>query len=300
MIDRVRRAASLVLLATTCAAHCGRTAGTNAGPPVAALSVSLSRSSVAPGHLLDVTYRFTVATGAVPFDDDYDVFVHAVDERGVGVWADDHAPSIPARQWKPGDRIEYTRAMFVSRRAYRGPFSLEAGLYSPRTGRRLALDAVQAGGASYRVASFQVTPAAPTPVVLFVKGWHEAEREAAPGTVPSSEWRWSTREALLWCANPRSDARFVLHLDQPMLRDPTARNVQVLIGGSLVDSFPLPPGTREVRRVPVPAALLGSDEIVPITITVDRTSVPAQAPAAGIADTRELGVRVFDALLEPR
>lgn len=300
MIDRVRHAVSLVLLAIPCIAHCGRATDANLGPPVATLTVSLSQSNVAPGHLLDVTYRFTVANDAAPFDDDYDVFVHAVDERGEGIWADDHAPSIPTRQWKPGDRIAYTRPMFVSRRAYAGPFSLEVGLYSPRTGRRLPLDATPAGGASYRVASFQVTPAAPTPVVLFVKGWHEAEREAAPGTVPSSEWRWSQRESLLWCANPRRDARFVLHLDQPMAGDGTARHVQVLIGGAVVDSFPVPPGAREVRRVPVPMALLGSDEIVPITIMVDRTSVPARAPAAGIADTRELGVRVFDALLEPR
>jgi hypothetical protein len=300
MIARVRHTVLVVVLAIACAAHCGRATDTLPAPPVATLDVSLSRSTVAAGHLIDVTYRFTVAADAPQLDDDYAVFVHAVEESGKSIWADDHAPAVPARQWKPGDRIEYTRPMFVSRRAYPGPHGLDIGLYSPRTGRRVPLNTPGGRGDSSRLARFEVTSPGPTPVVLFVKGWHLPERESEPGMVPSAEWHWSTRESLLWCANPRRDARFVLHLDQPLQGDEAARQVQVIIGGSLVDSFALAPGAREVRRVPVAGALLGTDDIVPITLRLDRASVPAPAAGAALADGRELGVRVFDALLEPQ
>ena len=57
---------------------------------------------------------------------------------------------------------------------------------------------------------------------------------------------------------------------------------------------------QEVRRVAVPSALLGTDAIVPIQLTVDRAIVPAQIPGSGSTDSRALGVRVLDAFLEAR
>jgi hypothetical protein len=266
---------------------------------VASVTTSLGRLMAEAGHPIEVTYRFTVAPDATPFDDDYNVFVHAVDESGENVWGDDHPPSIPTRLWKPGDRVEYTRTMFVSRRAYPGPFSLEIGLYSPRTGRRLPLDATPVGLAAYRAATFEVTPPGPVPVALFVKGWHGAEGGMETGR-PGVEWRWSTGEALVWCANPGQDATFFLHLDQPIVADTIVRTVTVRIGGTTLDSFPVEPGAMKVRRMAVPRSLLGSDEIVPITLAVQPTSIPAEVSGSGNPDGRELGVRVFDAVLEAR
>jgi hypothetical protein len=76
------------------------------------------------------------------------------------------------------------------------------------------------------------------------------------------------------------------------------RDVQLHVGDMLIDRFQLAAGAPEIRRIPVSADRLGGDEIVQMTLSVDRTVVPAQVPGSGSSDARELGVRVFDAFLE--
>ena len=297
MHDAARRRVIALLLACTALHACARTPDN--APPVATPSVVLSRTTVPAGHLIDVTYRFTVADNAPALADDYTVFVHVVDEDGEGMWADDHQPAIPTRQWKPGERVEYSRPLFVSRRALQGRFALEIGLYSPRTGERLPLAGTTAGGRAYRAATFDVIPTGPIPVVAFFSGWHEGERYTGPGARLGIEWRWSTRESWLWCPHPRADAQFVLNVDQPIQGSDRTRSVQIHIGGSLVDEFQLAPGAQVIRRIPVTAAALGTDDIVKILLTVDTLVVPAEMPGSGSTDTRALGVRVLDAFLEP-
>jgi hypothetical protein len=45
---------------------------------------------------------------------------------------------------------------------------------------------------------------------------------------------------------------------------------------------------------------MGSSESVEVKIGVDRTFVPALLEGGGRGDTRELGLRVFHAFVEPR
>ena len=55
-----------------------------------------------------------------------------------------------------------------------------------------------------------------------------------------------------------------------------------------------------IRTVPVTASQFGNADMVDLRISVDKTFIPAQAPAARSNDMRELGVRVFHAFVEPR
>jgi hypothetical protein len=59
-------------------------------------------------------------------------------------------------------------------------------------------------------------------------------------------------------------------------------------------------GDRLLRRIQLPATLLGSNDSVEITIAVDETFVPADVPALRSSDSRELGIRVFRAYVEPK
>jgi hypothetical protein len=269
-------------------------------PPFASATVTPALTSAHAGHLIDLHYQFIVASDAAPVTDDYRVFVHVVDDAGEGMWTDDHEPPVPTRQWMRAQRIEYARPLFVPSRTWAGRFHVELGLYSPRTGERLPLAAPAAGGRAYRVASFDVIPTGDIPVVAFFKGWHDAERVSGPGNQIGQEWHWSTTSSLLWCPRPAGDGRFVLRVDQPIAGATDTRTVQIAIAGTAVDSFPLAPGAQEVRRVAIPSALLGTDDIVPIQLTVDRAIVPAQIPGSGSTDARALGVRVLDAFLEGR
>jgi hypothetical protein len=297
MRDAARRRFAALLLVSGLLPGC-HAPQPDSAPAVATPTVTLSRAAVPAGHLVDVTYRFAVAADAPPFAEDYVVIARVVAGDGEGMWTDEHQPSIPTRRWTPGDRIEYTRPLFVPRHAYPGRFGLTVGLRSPRTGEWLPLAGTPADGREYRVADVDLTSSGPYPVVAFFKGWHPVERVTGRRFRLGSEWYWSTRESELWCPNPRRDAQFVVRVDQPIPGSDATRSVQIRIAGTVVDDFQLPPGAEEVRRIPVAAAVLGTDDIVKIMLHVDKTIVPADVPGSGNADARALGVRVLDAFLE--
>jgi hypothetical protein len=88
-------------------------------------------------------------------------------------------------------------------------------------------------------------------------------------------------------------------LDQPVAASVSPQQVDVKAGTQVVDTFALPAGRMELRRIKLPAAQLGTGDTVELTISVDRTFVPATVPALKSNDPRELGVRVFRAFVQP-
>lgn len=263
--------------------------------PVAAAVVSLSRSEIPAGSPVDVRYRFVVAHDAPPFAEDYVVFVHFLDGDGEQMWTDDHLPPTPTRQWKAGETIEYERPMFVPKFPYVGPGTVEVGLYSRKTGDRLILAGDHSGMRAYRAASFALTEQSDDLRVTFKDGWHDAE-----GGEGGLEWQWSKQEGTIAFRNPKRDAVLLLQVDQAAPALPEPQHVEVRYRGAAIDSFALPPGSRELRRIPLPADQLGGSEAIELSITVDKTFVPAKIPALHSADSRELGVRVFRAYIQPK
>src|SRR5215203_3910272 len=124
----LRASAAALLLAATLA--CG--GGTDDAPAVGSLKASLSRSRVALGSPVEITYRFAVASDAPPLGA-RKVFVHFLDANDEMMWTDDHDPPTPTTEWKPGQTVEYTRTMFVGRYPYVGAAKIVAGLYSTDT-----------------------------------------------------------------------------------------------------------------------------------------------------------------------
>lgn len=243
-----------------------------------------------------MTYRFAVAPDAPALSDEYWVFAHFIDNDGELMWTDDHQPSTPPSQWKPGSTIEYARTMFIPKFPYVGETQVEIGLFNPASGDRLPL-AASGDGRSYPVATFNMRLATDNLMVVFRDGWHDTEMatEGAP-----SEWQWSRGEATLSFRNPKRDIRFYLQADQPAAAVlPAPQQVELRIGEAVIDRFTLVgPGT-ELRRIPVAAAQLGTGETVELTVRVDTTFVPAALPGMKSSDPRELGIRVFRAFVEP-
>jgi hypothetical protein len=263
--------------------------------PVAAVQVTLSRPIGTIGGPLDMTYRFTVANDAPPFSDDNWVFVHFIDSDGELVWTDDHEPTPPTQQWKPGASIAYTRTIFIPKFAYAGQTSVEVGLFSRRTGQRLPLNAPVAGQRSYKVARFTIQPQADALVVVFKDGWHATEQ----GTERGHEWQWSRKDATFGFRNPHRNVLLYLMLDRPGgFREP--QHVRLSIGNSPVDAFALPPDKEDLRKIPISMAQLGPSDAVELKLTVDRAFVPAEMPELKSRDSRELGVRVFHAFIQPQ
>ena len=283
-----------VLLGCAATAACARTE--DDARPVATPTVTLSRTNAAVGSPVDINYRFSVASDAPPFAEDYLVFVHFVDADGEQMWTDDHEPLTPTRQWKPGTSIAYDRTIFIPKFPYIGDTTVELGLYSPASGERLALAGEDAGMRAYRVARFNMTVQSENLFVIFKDGWHETEA----GDDGGLEWQWSKREGTIAFRNPKRDAVLLLQVDQAVNALPAPQRVEVKLGSTVVDSFALPVGIRELRRIPLPAAVLGAADSVELVIAVDQTFVPADIPSLRSSDSRELGVRVFRAYVEPK
>ena len=264
-------------------------------PPMATPSVSLNHDKTPLGSPIDITYKFVVANDAT-FTEDLRVMVHVVDADEELIFAFDHNPPIPTTQWKPGQTVEYTKTVFVPIYPYVGEATIQLGLHSTTTQKRVALTGTDAGQRAYKVAKIQLQPQTENVFTVFKDGWHPGEVAEHNATV---EWQWTKKEATLSFKNPKKDCVFYLDVDNPGSVFTEAQRVTVTLGGAVVDEFTLQPKQPDLRKVPLKAAQLGTGEVAELVISVDKTYVPAVL-VAGSKDPRELGVRVFHAYVDPR
>jgi hypothetical protein len=286
MLKRARVLTTVALL--TVLAGCS--GGKDTDPPVATPSLTLNHDRVPIGSPLKLTYSFQVADNAT-FDGDYWVFVHVLDPEGERLWTDDHLPAVPTSQWKPGQKIEYTRTVFVPNYPYIGEANVRLGLYRQDSGKRLALNATEISRREYNVAKFQLLPQSENIFLIFKEGWHPAEVAADN---PAAEWQWTKKTSILSFKNPRRDSVFYLEYDARTDLFPVAQQVTIRLGGQVLGSFAADSRERKLMTFPVSAAQLGSGDMAEIVIDLDKTFNP------GAGDTRELGIRVFHAFIDPR
>jgi hypothetical protein len=294
MLRWAPRLALVALLAPVAA--CGR--GKDAGPPVATPTVTINKTRASLGSPIELTYKFVVAPDA-HFDRNYRVFVHFVNAEDEQMWTDDHDPPRPTQTWKPGETIEYTRTVFVPSFPYNGRATVVLGLYSPRDNARLPLAAKDRGLKAYEVAGFELVPQGENVFLIFKDDtWHPAEDAKDNGSV---SWRWTKKAGVIAFRNPKRDANLYLQLDgRPDLQPVKPEVVSVSLGSQVLDRFPLPEQTMVLRKIAIPAAAFGTADTVEITVDPGSTFVPRNVVGPTSMDTRELGVRVFHAFVEPK
>ena len=284
---------SLALLLTVCTAvSCS--SGEDTTPAVATAEVVLSRSRIAQGSPVDITYRFQPSATVPPGN--YRVFVHVVDADEELMWTDDHMPPVQPPEWQPGQKIEYGRTMFVPMASYVGPSKVLVGVYDMATNARLKLANPDRGDRSYQVANFELLPQTENVYLIYKDGWHPAE--VAPEN-PSVEWKWTRKEATLAFRNPKRDATFILQVDNPAQASGAATELDVRLGDTSLVVLPVSAADAPVTKINLTAAQMGSGDLVELKLVANRTFVPALEPSAKSGDTRELGVRVFHAFIQP-
>jgi hypothetical protein len=288
------RACLLIAGIGVLAAACGRRSDNQ--PPVATPTISISRTRAALGSPIDVTYRFDVAHGT-KIDGNYRVFVHFLDSEGERMWGDDHDPQPPTSQWQPGQKVEYTHLLWLPVYPYVGEARVRVGLYSGN--RRLPLNGKEEGRREYEVATLTLLPPSENVFLIFKDGWHAAE---VPADQQNVEWQWTRKVATLAFRNPRQDVLFFLETDGRPDVFKSPQQVNVVVNNQVVHTFAVDRKDPVLRRLPITAAQLGSEDMVDLKIQVDRTFTPAQIPAGSpghSTDTRELGIRVFHAFIAP-
>jgi hypothetical protein len=298
MIHRIPRSSvalglsALVLVSGTLAA-CRRKEAP--APPMATPSVTLSHDKTPLGSPIDITYKFVVANDA-HFTEDLRALVHVVDADEQLIFAFDHALPTPTTQWKPGQTVEYTKTVFIPIYPYVGEATIQVGLHSTATQKRVALAGEDAGQHAYKVATIQLQPQTENVFTVFKEGWHPAEIADHNATI---EWQWTKKDATLSFKNPRKDSVFYLDVDNPGSVFNEPQQVTISLGGQPVDQFTLKPKEPELRKISLKTAQLGTGEVVEVVISVDKSYVPAVL-VPGSKDPRELGVRVFHAYVDPR
>ena len=286
---RLLLVAGLMLLVTACGSK------KDTAAPMGTASLTLNHTKIPLGSPVEITYRFEPAPGA-QFQKDYRVMVHFLDANDELMWTDDHNPPVPSTQWKPGQPIEYKRTVFAPLYPYIGEATVAIGLYMPGTNERVPLSGQSVGQRAYRVAKIQLQPQTDNIFLAFLDGWH------GPEVAPQSqfiEWQWTRKEATLRFRNPRRNATFYLHYDGMPKMLATPQTVTISIGDAVVDTFTVSAPEEQIRRIALKAAQFGTDDMVVARILVDKTFVPAQT-TPGSRDTRELGIRVFHAFIEPQ
>lgn len=288
-----RPALAIVLALGLAAAGCGGQEDT--APAQGALTVQLSRSRIALGSPVEVTYKFTVAPDAGALGN-RKAFVHFLDADGEQMWTDDHDPPTPTTGWKPGQTVEYTRTVFAPVYPYVGPAKIVAGLYDTASGERVKLSGTDAGGRAYAVAQFELLPQTENVFLIFKDGWHAVEAAADNSMV---EWQWTKKEATLAFRNPRRDSTLYFQADNPGKAATAATQVEIRLGDQVLETVKLV-ADGPVHKVALPAAALGAGDMVELRLVIDQTFVPALEPGAASNDPRELGARVFHAFVQPQ
>jgi hypothetical protein len=294
MIPSSTKALAALLIPLAVAA-CSREGQVQKG--VATPAFSAAKERVPLGSPLEVTYKFVVAGDAPAFDQDYRVLVHFMDADEEMMWTDDHAPPTPTSQWKPGQTYEYSRTVFIPIYPYVGRTTVRMGLYSLKDQSRVPLEGTDAGQRSYRVATLELVPQSENIFLIYKEGWHRAETAAEN---PATEWQWTQRDAVISFRNPKRDALLYLHLDgRPELVGGT-QQVSVLVNGQPAGTVTLADRDEHIEKIPLTAAQLGTEDLVELRLQIDKTFVPSAVPGSTSGDSRELGVRVFNAFVEAR
>jgi hypothetical protein len=257
-------------------------------PAVATPGLTVSRPRAAIGSPLKLTYRFDVAPGA-RIDGDYWVFVHVLEPDGEQLWVDDHLPSVPTSAWQPGQKIEYTRTVFVPNYPYIGPAVVRLGLYDPKTDKRLTLAGSEVSRKEYQVASFEIQPQSENIFLIMKEGWHPAEMSNGD---PPVEWQWTKRSATISFRNPRKPGTVYLEYAARVDRFTPPQQVTVRLNGQAVGTFEATSKDRALVTFPVTAEQFGAGDVSELVIDTDRTFTP------GGSDTRELGIQVFHTFVE--
>lgn len=283
---RPAAAAMLTIGLAVFAAACG---GEDNAPPVATPSFSASKDRVALGGPVNFTYQFDVAA---PITEDYRVLVHVVNPDGETLWIDDHDPAVPTSQWRPGQKVQYTRERFIPVLPFTGEATVRVGLY--RGDDRLPLKGDDPDQRTYKVGTIQLLPQSEAVFLIYNSGWHSPEFSADNAL----EWQWTQKSGIVNFKNPRKDVTLYLQSDGRADLFDTPQQVSVVVNGKTVNTFPMDHSEMLLQRIPISAADLGDGDMVELRLDVDKTFVLSQLGKG--TDSRELGIRVYHLFVEPK
>jgi hypothetical protein len=158
--------------------------------------------------------------------------------------------------------------------------------------------------ASLTISSRSLNPVKPAPVAVrqfdiqpaaqmiygYGEGWHEDEFAVETGL----KWRWTSERSVVQIKGPSQPVQLTLRGESPLRYLNAPPTVKVTAGGATIAQFQ--PGADFDWSVTVPAEALARSGGT-VAIETDRVYLPG--PAEGTADTRHLGLRIYDFRVTP-
>jgi hypothetical protein len=281
-MTKLRALAVLIVLAALLSWPCGKQIGVRG----IELAVTFSARVLTDNLFTDVTYRVRTSSSLAPIADDNRI-VSIFAYHGRPLLRDEYEPPVPTSRWEPGKEYTFTRRIYVPAfidefdPGFRGKEKLDlaVGLVS-------ASDKNGGPGLVLFRQKLRVVPAAESPVIAYLSGWHDPE--ADPGN-PDLRWRWTSKEARVAIDNPGRDALLVLRGSSNPDAVP-GQKITLSIEGMTLEKFTPDRGEFE-RRYTVKKEWLGTGKDFELVIAVDKTFIPATV-TPGSNDERELGVRI--------
>jgi hypothetical protein len=254
-------------------------------------SIKVNRVKAPLGSALEITYTWALEPGAKKLGQDYRALVHFLDNHGVMLFEDDHAPVPPPTTWEPGRTYSYTRTRFVPVYPYVGDVEVRMGLYPyPGRGERPTLKGEDRGFREYKVATIELLPQTENVFLIYKEGWHNPETHPEN---PSIERTWTKKGALVSFKNPKKDVIVYLEGDTCVKCFPQTPELTVSVGNNMGLRFPIEGPQVLLKKFRVKAADLGDEEWVDLRLAMNQSFVPKNMTPPLNNDDRELGFNVY-------
>ncbi len=243
------------------------------------------------GSAVEVTYTWTVESGARKINPGYRALVHFLDSHEVVLFTDDHVPTPPPETWEPGHTYTYSRTVFIPIYPYVGEVQLVMGLYpSIGRGERLPLKGEDVGLRAYRTGRMELLPQTENIFLVYKEGWHNPE--AHPEN-PSVERTWTKKEGLVSFKNPKKDVIVYLEADTCVKCFTQPPVLTVSVGNRVGLKVPIEDAQVFLKKIKVKAEDLGTEEWVDLRLAMNESFVPKLLKPPLNTDDRELGLLVY-------
>ncbi len=251
----------------------------------ATVTVDFNPAEIEDNSLTNVTYHWKLDPGFKPIPKDLHVYVHFLDRSNKILFQEDHSPELPTSQWREGYDVNYTRLFLIPAVVRTDtdeesmPIKLVLGLHDP----------ADPQGPNYRVLEkdlrLKYNPKGPEKI-QYTEGWNPEESNPQM----TLKWRWTGSQAVAVVRNPKKNAILYVRglVNKDVLSD---QKVRLEIANNLIEEF-APKEAEFAKYYQIPADQLGSEDLIQIRISTDKTFVPAKL-VPGSTDQRELGVQIF-------
>jgi len=282
------RTLSLLVLAVMVCLSCGK------GSDTKGLELNLT---IQPDMLTDflyikMDYDYRLADDFAGFNKDYAVFVHFWRTRSKEMLVqDDHVPEVLTTQWRPGQKVQYSRTLFIPKFLDEIDIDFEGyeeiritvGLWDP--------DSAEDEKIVLFRRNVKVHPASVVaPEIVYAEGWNNVETDARFENPRERRWQWTTKKAVCVIENPKKEATLIIQggVDKAKITD---QKVIFRVNDKVLDEF-IPETAKFAKRYTLKPEQMGNDYEFRLTIETDKAFVPAMLDPES-SDKRELGVQIY-------